>query len=53
VTVVGSETSRPLEVSIKEHKYNLTQGQLEKTKLSQHTYKKTQNMFARSERLSD
>jgi predicted GIY-YIG superfamily endonuclease len=30
------ETSRPLEVRIKEHKYNLTQGLLEKSKLAQH-----------------
>jgi hypothetical protein len=30
--------SRPLEVRIKEHKYNLTQGLLEKSKLSQHAY---------------
>jgi hypothetical protein len=33
------ETSRPLEVHIKEHKYNLTQGQLQKSKLGQHAYK--------------
>jgi hypothetical protein len=32
------ETSRPLEVRIKEHKYNLTQGQLEKSKLAEHAY---------------
>jgi hypothetical protein len=32
------ETSRPLEVSIKEHKYNLTQIFLEKSKLAQHAY---------------
>jgi hypothetical protein len=31
-----SETSRPLEVLIKEHRYNLTQGLLEKSKLIQH-----------------
>jgi hypothetical protein len=30
------ETSRPLDVRINEHKYNLTQGLLEKSKLSQH-----------------
>jgi hypothetical protein len=35
---VFSETSRPLEVCIKEHKYNLTQGLLEKSKLAQHAY---------------
>jgi hypothetical protein len=34
-----SETRRPLEVRIKEHKYNLTQGLLEKSKFSQHAYK--------------
>jgi hypothetical protein len=32
-----SETSRPLEVCTKEHKYNLTQGLLEKSKLAQYT----------------
>jgi hypothetical protein len=32
------ETGRPLEVRIKEHKYNLTQCLLEKSKLSQHAY---------------
>jgi hypothetical protein len=30
------EASRPLEVCIKEHKYNLTQGLLEKSKSAQH-----------------
>jgi hypothetical protein len=33
-----TETSRPLEVCIKEHKYNLTQGLLEKSKLAQHAH---------------
>jgi hypothetical protein len=28
----------PLEVCIKEHKYNLTQGLLDKSKLAQHAY---------------
>jgi hypothetical protein len=32
------ETSRPLEVRIKEHKYNLTQGLLAKSKSAQHEY---------------
>jgi predicted GIY-YIG superfamily endonuclease len=32
------KTSRPVEVRIKEHKYNLTQGLLEKSKLAQHAY---------------
>jgi hypothetical protein len=32
------ETSRTLEVCIKEHRYNLTQGLLEQSKLAQHTY---------------
>jgi hypothetical protein len=32
------ETSRPLEEHMKEHKYNLTQGLLEKSKLGQHAY---------------
>jgi hypothetical protein len=35
------ETSRPLEVRIKEHKYNLTQGLLEKSKLAQHAYEES------------
>jgi predicted GIY-YIG superfamily endonuclease len=34
------ETSRPLDVRIKEHKCNLTQGFLEKSKLAQHAYDK-------------
>jgi predicted GIY-YIG superfamily endonuclease len=33
------EMSRPLEARIKEHKYNLTQGLLEKSKLAQHVYR--------------
>jgi predicted GIY-YIG superfamily endonuclease len=32
------ETSRPLEVRIKEHKHNLKEGLLEKSKLAQHAY---------------
>jgi hypothetical protein len=32
------ETNRPLQVRIKEHKYNLRQGLLEKSKLPQHAY---------------
>jgi hypothetical protein len=32
------ETSRPLEECIKKHKYNLTQGLLEKSKSAQHVY---------------
>jgi hypothetical protein len=32
------ETSRPLGVCIKEHKHNLKQGLLEKSKLAQHAY---------------
>jgi hypothetical protein len=32
------ETGRPLEVHIKEHKYNLTQGLLEKSKLARRVY---------------
>jgi hypothetical protein len=32
------KTGRPLEVHIKEHKYNLTQGLLEKPKSAQHAY---------------
>jgi hypothetical protein len=33
-----SETSRPLEAHIKQHKYYLTWGLLEKSKLAQHAY---------------
>jgi hypothetical protein len=32
------ETSGPFEVRVKEHKYNLTQVLLEKSKLAQHAY---------------
>jgi hypothetical protein len=32
------ETNRLLEISIKEHKYNLTKSLLEKSKLAQHAY---------------
>jgi hypothetical protein len=32
------ETGRPLEGRIKEHKYNLTQGLLEKSKFAKHAY---------------
>jgi hypothetical protein len=32
------ETSRPSEVRMKEHEYNLTQSLLEKSKLAQHDY---------------
>jgi hypothetical protein len=34
----NGETSRPLEVRSKEHKYNLTQGLLEKSKLAKLAY---------------
>jgi hypothetical protein len=34
----GGKTSRPLEVGIKEHKYNVTKGVFEKSKLAQHAY---------------
>jgi predicted GIY-YIG superfamily endonuclease len=34
----SGERSRPLEVRIKEHKYNLTQGLLEKSKLAQQAH---------------
>jgi hypothetical protein len=37
--VTSVETSRLLEVCIKEPKYNLTQGLLEKSKIAQHVYK--------------
>jgi hypothetical protein len=39
------ETSRPLEVRIKEHKYNMTQGLLEKSKLAQHAYEENHRIF--------
>jgi hypothetical protein len=39
------ETSMPLEVCIKEHKYNLTQGLLEKSKLVQHAYEEDQKIY--------
>jgi hypothetical protein len=42
-----AETSRTLEVGTKEHKYNLTSGLLEKSKLSQHAY-----MLGRGKRLA-
>jgi hypothetical protein len=35
------ETSRALEECIKEHKYILTQGLLEKSKLAQHAYEES------------
>jgi hypothetical protein len=35
------ETSRPLQVCIKEHKYNLTQDLIEKSKLAQHACEKS------------
>jgi hypothetical protein len=38
-------TSRPLEVCVKEHKYNRTQGLLEKSKLAQHAYKEGQKIW--------
>jgi hypothetical protein len=40
-----SEISSPLEVLIKEHKYNLTQGLLEKSKLTQHAYEKGHKIY--------
>jgi hypothetical protein len=36
-----SETSVSLDLRIKEHKYDLTQGLLKKSKLSQHAYKES------------
>jgi hypothetical protein len=49
------ETSRPSEVRVKEHKYNLTQGLLEKSKLAQHAYEEGHKICwkeARSYRLN-
>jgi hypothetical protein len=40
-----SKTSRPLEVHIKEHKCNLTQSLLEKSKLAQHAYKEGHKLY--------
>jgi hypothetical protein len=40
-----SETSRHLEVRIKEYKYNLTQGLLENSKLAQHAYEESQKII--------
>jgi predicted GIY-YIG superfamily endonuclease len=37
-------TSRPLKVRIKEHKYNLTEGLLENSKLAQHAYEEDHNI---------
>jgi hypothetical protein len=39
------KTSRPLEVCIKEHKYNLTQGLFEKSKLVQHVYEEGHKIY--------
>jgi hypothetical protein len=39
-----SETTRPLEFHIKEHKYNLTQGLHEKSKLAEHVYEEGQKI---------
>jgi hypothetical protein len=48
------ETSRYLEVCLKEHKYNLTQGLLEKIKISPICIRRRpQNMLERSEGLVD
>jgi hypothetical protein len=38
------ETSRPLKVCIKEHKCNLTQGLLERSKLAEHAYEEGQKI---------
>jgi hypothetical protein len=46
------ETSRPLEVTSKEHKHNLTQGLLEESKLTQHAHEKCQMVLERSEDLA-
>jgi hypothetical protein len=44
--IIG-ETSRPLEVHSKEHKYkyNLTQGLLEKSKLGQHAHEEGHKIY--------
>jgi hypothetical protein len=52
VADVICEKSRPLEVRIREHKYNLTQALLGKSKLGQHAYE-GHRMLERSEGLAD
>jgi hypothetical protein len=48
------ETSRPLEVGVRKHKHNLTQGLLEKSKLaSTCVRRRPQNMLERREGLAD
>jgi hypothetical protein len=44
ISYIG-ETSRPLEVRIKEHKYNLTHGLLEKSELAQHAYEEGHRIY--------
>jgi hypothetical protein len=39
------KTSRPLEECIKEHKYNLTQGLLEKSKLAKYAYEEGHKIY--------
>jgi hypothetical protein len=47
----NSETSRPLEVRIKEHKYVLTQGLLEKSKLVEHSYEEGHKICWKEEKV--
>jgi hypothetical protein len=52
--ILHNETSRLLEVHIKGHKYNLTRGLLEKSKLAQHgVRRRSQNTLERSKGLAD
>jgi hypothetical protein len=46
-----SETSRPLEVCTKEHKYNLAQGLLEKSKLAQHAFEEVHKICWNEEKV--
>jgi hypothetical protein len=44
------ETSRPLEVCLKEHKYKLTQGLLEKSKLAKYPQEEDHNYAEKKRR---
>jgi hypothetical protein len=49
--VLHGETSRPLEVCIKEHKDSLIQSLLENSKLTQHAYKEGHKIFWKEEKI--
>jgi hypothetical protein len=48
-----SQTSRPSEVLIEEHKYNLTQDLVEKSKLVQHAYEEGHKIYRSEEHTSE